>query len=334
MDRSKKPLLLMRWAVPLLAMGLLLFTARCTQQPSAQARSKPPVTVTQTDHGYLFAEGRDSVLLYHRRPARPEQEHARSHFIHPLFGPTGEVLTENMPPDHLHQHGLFWAWHQMFVGSERVGDGWVQEDIRWDVREVNLADDTSGAAVLRARVFWTSPRHTGPDGQPMPFIEETTTLRVYPSAGDYREIDVAIELQALADSVRIGGSEDDKGYGGFSARVRLPEDVQFTGPGGPVKPERTAVDAGPWVDVSATFAEQGGPTGVALLQHPSSPGYPQPWILRREGSMQNAKWPGRVPAQIPQREPLVLRYRLVVHRGRAQAVPLEQLHERYAASRQ
>ena len=46
------------------------------------------------------------------------------------------------------------------------------------------------------------------------------------------------------------------------------------------------------------------------------------WILRRRGSMQNAVYPGATPVPLPMEKPLVLRYRLVIHRG---AVQLEQI---------
>ncbi len=36
--------------------------------------------------------------------------YTRASYIHPLYGLDGRVLTEDSPPDHLHHHGLFWAW--------------------------------------------------------------------------------------------------------------------------------------------------------------------------------------------------------------------------------
>jgi hypothetical protein len=70
----------------------------------------------------------------------------------------------------------------------------------------------------------------------------------------------------------------------------------------------------------------------AVLHHPSTPGFPQPWILRESESMQNARWPGRTPVAIPRRgAPITLRYRLVVHRGASASVPLERLQSEYAA---
>lgn len=297
---------------------------------TSRSADRPAVTIEESAEGYLFKEGPDSILVYRPRVASPDQPHARSHYIHPLYSLDGAVLTEDFPDDHPHQHGIFWAWHQVYVGDVRVGDGWTQEDLTWAVQEVEIVEDDRPGATLQARVHWISPRWTGADGRPRPFIEEIATVRAHPATDTYRAIDVRIALRALAEGVRLGGSEDAKGYGGFSARVRLPEDVRFAGPDGPVEPKVTAVAARPWMDLSATFGSD-APSGLAILPHPSMPGYPPSWILRRADSMQNAKYPGADPVRLPRDEPLTLRYRLIVHRGRAAQVPLAQLHARYAA---
>ena len=292
------------------SMLMLLVLAGCSPSQSA-------LRTSQTPEGFLVTEGGSPVLLYRHRPVASHGAHARAHYLHPLYGLNGEILTEDAPEDHLHQHGIYWAWHQVYVGGRRVGDGWTQEDIHWNVRDVDEEDGR-----IRARVLWSSPRYL----DSTPFLEETATITVLREGRDYREIDFVIELQALVDSVRLGGSEDPKGYGGFSARIRMPEDLRFHGPEGEVEPIETEVNPGPWVDVAASFSER--TLGLAILQHPSNPGYPQPWILRRSGSMQNAKWPGEEPVLIPRDQPLTLRYRLVMHDGSAD---LNRLHDRYAA---
>lgn len=297
---------------------------------ASSSEDRPTVTIQEGAEGYLFTEGRDSILVYRPRALDLDRAHARNHYIHPLYGLDGTVLTEDFPADHPHQHGIFWAWHQVYMGSTRVGDGWTQEAIDWEVQAVERIEDDRSGAALRARVHWTSPRWTGADGQPHPFVEETMTLHAHPAADTYRAIDVRIELRALAEDVRLGGSEDEKGYGGFSARVRLPDDVRFVGPDGPIEPTVTAVAPRPWVDLSATFGA-GAPSGLALLAHASGPDYPPAWILRRADSMQNAKYPGATPVRLPRDEPLTLRYRLIVHQGRAGQVPLDRLHAQYNA---
>ena len=100
---------------------------------------------------------------------------------------------------------------------------------------------------------WRSPRFR--DGEP--FVEERTAITVHPVVDDARAIDFEIALRAVAPGIRIGGSEDPKGYGGFSVRVRMPDGLVFTGEGGPVTPEELQVEAGPWVDLSAPVRRNG-----------------------------------------------------------------------------
>ena len=163
-----------------------------------------------------------------------------------------------------------------------------------------------------------------------PFLDETTTVRVHPVEENLRKIDFAIYLTPLIDGLSLGGSEDDKGYGGFSIRTHLPKDIRFLGFKGALIPQQTALRAGPWVDLTASFGNQRGQlAGIAILCHPSLPGFPQPWILRSAMSMQNPSWPGSTPTNLTKGKPLTFRYRLIVHHGDLSRENLKCLHKEY-----
>ena len=287
--------------------------------------SQPSVQVTRQAEGYLFEENARPVLFYQLTPKSMNGEYERSNYIHPLYGLGGEVLTEDFPEDHLHHRGVYWAWHQVLIGDIRAGDPWLAKGFSWDVLESDVLDSGDG---VRARFHWKSPDfHAGDE----PIIEETSVVRVLPSVGDLQKIDFDIRLVPLQDDVRLGGSEDDKGYGGFSARFRMLEDLTFVTADGVAIAGRNAVDGGSWMDFSASFRQDGGKSGVAILVHPSSIGYPQPWIIRAlpSKSMQNPVWPGPDPTAVAKGEEIVLRYRLVVHRGAADNVSLSDLWDEY-----
>ncbi len=78
--------------------------------------------------------------------------------------------------------------------------------------------------------------------------------------------------------------------------------------------------------------DKSGTSGLTVLCHPESAGYPQPWILRNKRSMQNPVWPGQHAKPLPTDRPLVLRYRLVLHRAAATTETVNQWHEAYAAT--
>ena len=292
--------------------------------------SKPAVNIVPTAGGFLFAEDGQDVLFYQRETKRFNAAHSRSHYIHPLYGLDGELLTEEFPSDHPHHCGIFWAWHQVWIGDKRIGDAWSLRDFAWDVQDVKVIVSDSHAA-LEADVFWTSPLWTNDQGVRKPFVRETAVIRVHRASRDMRKIDFDIRLVALEDGLRIGGSENAKGYGGFCTRVPLPDDLQFVSSAGDVEPMTEPVEAGPWMDFSGTFGEAGHMSGLVILCHPSVPGFPQPWILRRKTSMQNPVYPGPHPVALLREDPLVLRYRLVLHRGAGRELDLDHLQAEYAA---
>jgi hypothetical protein len=317
------------------AVAIFLLSVLITMPGCSSVSGEPDVPscghieVFESDEGVLFTEGEQAVLFYQRRPKSLDGKYTRADYVHPLYGLDGEVLTEDFPADHLHQRGIFWAWHQVYVGGKRVGDSWSLLDISWDVYEAQILGGNCESRALRVQVFWKSPLWTDASGEQKPFIDETTTITVHPAEGDIRKIDFEVRLLALEDGVRIGGADNERGYGGFSARIRLPEGIEFIGRAGPVEPRGTSVEAGPWLDFSGPFVSDDQISGLAILCHKSNPGYPQRWILRRRGSMQNPVWPGREPVALSRKKPVTLRYRLIIHRGNVRDLNLKRLQAQY-----
>jgi hypothetical protein len=284
-------------------------------------------TFEDTEEGIEIREGNQKVLFYQKSPKSLEGQYERANYIHPLYGLNEEVLTEDFPEDHPHHRGVFWAWHQIMVNGNKIADGWTSENIGWDVENIQT-DSNEDSATLKTTVLWKSIL----DGDSLKSIVlENTTINVLKSAPDFRIIDFEIILTPLIDNFQIGGSEDDKGYGGFSPRLKLPQDITFISQNKEVIPQTTAVKAGPWMDFYGSFSGvDASKSGVALYSHPENPGYPQPWILRAEKSMQNVVYPGENPIDIPKGKALVLKYRLVIHSDKVNQSRLEKLYKQYA----
>ncbi|MHC4565887.1 MAG: DUF6807 family protein [Planctomycetota bacterium] len=300
---------------------------------SDDAAAQHPIRISMVEEGFVIAEGRDKVMVYQRTHKSLDDKYTRANYIHPLYGLDGEILTEDFPPDHPHHRGVFWAWHQLWLSDMKIGDPWATQESRWNVYGVRTLTPDSKSRALQVNVHWTSPLRTDPNGSPVPLVKETTTIRVYCAENDMRKIDFRIELLALENDMRLGGSEDAKGYGGFSTRIKLPEGLAFTGTDGPVEPTTLSLEAGPWLDFSGDLGKTGKTSGLAILVHSSSPGYPQRWILRRSGSCQNAAWPGRDPVPLSKTKPLVLCYRLIIHRGDVTTLDIDKLQAEYNSER-
>ncbi len=280
------------------------------------------LNVIQKSDGWLVSEGKKNVLFYVTKDRSLDGKYTRSHYVHPLYSLSGEVLTEDFPSDHPHQRGIFWAWHQVFAGNVRLGDAWLAENFRWDVVNVQYKHNT-GNVVLMSEVLWKSPDMMDDHNNEIPVVKESCSVTVHAQTPQYRIVDFNISLQALLDSVFIGGSEDVKGYGGFSARIKLPEEVGFTALKGEVTPQTESIKAGGWMDIRLKDEPA---EGLILMDHPDNKGYPNQWILRKKNSMQNIKYPGRTPVQLDRNDPLTLKYRIIVYKSRLGKEALDRLH--------
>jgi hypothetical protein len=279
--------------------------------PSTVAEDPSKFSIARNGEGVTVTEGTSPVLTYQAKPRSLDGKWERADYVHPLYGLGGEVISEDFPEDHRHHRGVFWAWHQVWVGDQKLGDAWTCKDFRWDVQAVE-ATVSSDFATIEARTHWKSPDLVDGQHNPLAILEEQCEIKVFPRQPHYRVIDFRLVMTALVDDLRIGGSEDEKGYGGFSPRIRLEGDEQFLSANATLEPTITAIEAGTWVNISRAKS------GVAILVHRDNPGVSEEgadWILRRGRSMQNAVFPGRNPVAISTITPTVLRYRLVIHDG-------------------
>jgi len=265
------------------------------------------IKIIKTDQGYRFEENGLPVLFYQTRMKSSDAgTHARANYCHPVYGLDGEILTQDFPAtDHPHHRGIFWAWHRVLVGDKAIGDMWTCKDFIWDVHEVQLQDNRT----LQSKVYWKSPAWK--DAKE-PIAEETVTIRVQKLRENARGIDFTIAIKALVKDLCIGGSDDEKGYGGFSARLFLPSDIEMNDANTKIIPQKTAIPAGEWMNFTGTFGME--KSGFAIFVHPDNPGGKRSWILRSKKSMQNAVYPGRKLVPISMDTPLVLKYRVVVHK--------------------
>lgn len=272
---------------------------------------KSQINMIVKDGGFLFMEGKDSLLFYQKNPKDKGGEYSRCNYIHPLYGPDNSRLTEDFPADHLHHRGIFWAWHQILIDNQSVSDGWELKNFKQKISDIEFRLQ-KGIGYLNTTVDWKSPLWKNGSE---PYLQEKTIITMYPKVGNYRRIDFEIRLKALTDRLSIGGSNDEKGYSGFSVRLKLPADVSFAGKNGLVEPINTAVDAGNTMKINGSFLNNGKKGGVVILTNSQNPAPLTNWILRKSASMQNAVYPGRQPVSIPFDQPLVLKYSLLVFQG-------------------
>lgn len=290
-----------------LAYLLLVISVVCDSQP---------IRIQTEKDGVWMMDGKQKVFFYQKTPKSLDGKYSRSNYLHPVFGLDGEILTEDFPVDHFHHRGIFWTWHQLWIDTLRISDPWMCENFSQDVTAVNFHKGKQSTGILELNVLWKSPLWLK-NGIQQAVISENTRITVFPARDDYRRIDFRITLNALENGIRLGGSEDEKGYSGFSVRMPLVSGMKFTSGNTEVMPQNTALTAGPEMDISGRIGAGGKMAGIMIICHRSNPGFPQKWIIRKEKSMQNCAWPGNTTVSLKKSEPLVLNYTVIIHRNDA-----------------
>lgn len=299
--------------------AIAVFTA-CTPKSGEDS----PFQFREDENGISLTENGDAVFYYQKEPKTLTSEYVCNHYIHPLYALNGDTLTEEFPLDHPYHRGIFWSWHQFYVDTMSLGDEWIMESISHKVAGMKTSTENS-AATLDLDLSWSSALLENGKA----FMKENTRITVWALQSGVRAIDFEISLRALVPGLSMGGSDDEKGYGGFCARVKLPDDLAFNSTNGAVEPKTLQVVAGSWMDFTGTFGKSGKQSGVAICCHPSTPNFPAPWILRQKTSMQNIVFPGRDPVELSMDQPTILRYRLIVHEGATGELDMAELQAEF-----
>lgn len=273
---------------------------------SCGSYNKSPFRFREEANGISLTEDDQPVYWYQKMPKSLTGEYVCNNYLHPLYSLEGDTLTEEFPPDHTFHRGIFWAWHQLFLDGRNLGDGWTNQGISYQVAEVKTKAD-SGSAILETTVMWQSDSLENKKA----FIREHTRITVSGKNADGRRINFEITLIPLSEGIEIGGSADEKGYGGFCSRIKMPDDLCFVSGTDSITPQNLQIEAGDRMTFTGSFGNSRGRNSLTIISNPENPGYPEKWILRRKGSMQNIVFPGRDRMKLE--KPLTLKYSIVIH---------------------
>jgi hypothetical protein len=265
--------------------------------PSPVASVVEPVVAPD---GVLLQQGGAPILFYRSRP-EPGREPWRVHYLHPLHSAAGEVLTEDAPADHPHQRGVFWAWRRILVDGVPVADGWVGRDFALQVAPPAVTVHADGSAEIRAQARWVVPV----DGRESAVIDEHSTIRAFPLSAGTRRIDIDLRLTALRPGVALAGTDDDKGYGGLSFRLRDATALAMRSDGRELRATVARMPVGAVMDFAWGHVSSLPSTGLSIACRVNGRPWTE-WVLRQEPSMQNCAFPGRTPFALPLDEALHL----------------------------
>lgn len=156
-----------------------------------------------------------TVLGFQKEPLREpkgDATFAGSQFIHPLATPSGFVITDVQPSDHLHHFGLWWTWKFIGVDGKRFNT--------WEIQNgegAHVADGAETLSVGKDKMAWRLTGHVetrGKDAEPRVVIRENTDLLLTTLDEQTLALDLTIRHSADGAKVTIGKNH----YSGFGWR--------------------------------------------------------------------------------------------------------------------
>ena len=275
-------------------------------------------------------DGDEPVLVYNHgvitKESLPEKEHRRSRscYIHPVYGISGEVLTDDFPRDHYHHHGIFWTWPHVGVAGEEH-DIWAGNTIRQQF--VKRLDCRAGpvAAVVGMENGWFV-------GDKKVMIERVW-ITAHKVAADARALDIQLVFIPTDQPVTLWGAQG-KSYGGLTVRFRPPS-ARDPATLITVQEGVTGADLSespqPWADYTSKFGGQETPSGASVFIAEDHPDYPPTWLLRHYGPL-CVGWPGVTAQTFDPGKPIRLNYRIWIHKSAVASEEVQAAYDGYLAA--
>jgi len=247
-----------------------------TQLPNAH-HVTPGVTVRKEKNGLQVNVKNKPLFFYHTTEAMPPADspayYRRSGFIHPLYSPGGQVLTDDFPAGHTHQHALFNAWTKTTFRHEFV-DFWNQHSQKGTVEHIEVDRVREGPVVteLRVKLRHRSVAH----GE---VLREMWIIRVYPFSDNYLFDLISEQRNVTTDTLFL----EKYHYGGLAFRGSKhwndhdKKNFQqywhiLTSEG--IRDSAANHTHAHWVDASGLI--NGQAAGATVFDHPVNFRYPQP----------------------------------------------------------
>ncbi|MCA9184975.1 MAG: PmoA family protein, partial [Planctomycetales bacterium] len=305
----------------------------------SQVRKYRLESTDQATSSHVFCEERNGtlrirnddqpVLVYHCDiapvPADIDPVFARSGFIHPLYSPGGRVLTDDYPPDHAHQHGVFTAWVNTTYDGKKV-DFWNQKDRTGNVRHVSVDNLVSGPVFAEFTVTLDHVQLQD-DNPPNTILKEQWTVRAY-----HRSDPLVVDLESTQVCVAEKPLQlNEYVYGGFGFRGHRQwgKDPSFGFMTSQGKHRTDGNHTRPnWLITHGNV--DGSPAYVVAMGHPQNYRYPQPVRLHPSMPYFSLAPPVLGPFQLQPGVPYASRFRLVTFDGPPDEMDAENAWLEYA----
>jgi len=263
-----------------------IFEAGSTRQykisPDKKRRSAAgtKLGILQDDDYLTFTDQTSQVLSYRKSVMFPPEGvdtlYKRSGFIHPLFSPSGEVLTRVQPPDHYHHYGIWNPWTKTHINGREI-DYWNLAKGEGTVRAKAILSSYSGP-VFSSFIALQEHVDFGAEEGERVTMDELWDLRYWGKniQGTRYTLDLSstiinlLQDTILFDAYRYGGGL------GFRATEKWNSETctVLTSEGN----DRSTADGSKarWCMVEGISDAPGGRSGILFLSHPSNREHPEP----------------------------------------------------------
>lgn len=317
--------------IPAQASGASIVLAATSGEHRVEAvapKELPKVGIQDVDGKRLLAShGGKKIVQYNYGHIEPpdgvDAVFGRSGYLHPVWNPSGQVLTNDHPPKHLHHHGIWFPWTSSeFEG--RKSDFWNSKSKQGKVECVEAKAVAEGPVFAAIRAKHRFVNLNAPEG-PKPALDEVWEIRVY--APDDRFTFDLTSTQTCATSAPLVikkyyyGGLGMRGSGEWEGK----DGVEFLTSEG--KDRKTGNEtAGRWCVMIGTL--EGRKTSIGVLSHPTNFRFPQGMRLHPEEPFFNFAPSQGGDFQIEPGKPYVSRYRFVVADG---ALGADEMDRRWKA---
>jgi hypothetical protein len=302
-----------------------------------QASGKFRVVEASVNEGELLIHSGDQKLLqYNFKTVYPprgiDTAYRRSGFIHPLWTPTGKVLTRIQPPDHYHHYGIWNPWtHVLFEGD--TVDFWNIKGRKGTVRFGNFVSITEGPVYAEYQALHEHVAFT--KGREKVALNELQTVRVYRPEDNQNNyiVDITIQLNCASSSPFRILEYRYAGLGWRATEKWNKDNSQVLTSGGKNRRGADGTTA-KWAIIQGALDNETG--GAVMMSHPGNYNHPEPLRIWPEDSNGGEMFAMFAPTKTKDWNLLpgktyVLKYRFNVFSGEFTAEEAENGWEYYRA---
>jgi hypothetical protein len=322
--------------IPVIQPSIRLLAALACTFPLHLVAAEPAVTAKRIDKQIVFSANDREVLRYQAEPgefprANIKEAFRRGGYLHPIRTPSGRVVTDDFPSNHVHHHGIWMPWTKTeFEG--RAPDFWNMGDNKGRVEFVGVdriwnEEGRSGFTARHQFVDLTAPA-------PKVALNETWDISVAAFSGDKpRHVIDFKSTQRCATDVPLKLPKYH--YGGFGFRGNWAwngaDAFRVLTSEGETDRKKANEARSKWCWVGGSL--DGQLVGIIIICHPSNYRFPQPmrvhptepffcYAPQQLGDMEIA--PGT---------PYVSRYRIIVTDGETPRDQVESWWKEFAETK-